>query len=100
MGDNSFTVDLLLRDHRGRFIIGKFKRLKMVSSVLEAEAAAISEGIQWLLSLLYHNVQIESDSLMSVQAINHAHDNALEVGFVLDECHGAIILILPCIITI
>ena len=28
---------------------------------------------------------------MSVQAINHAHDNALEVGFVLDECRGAIL---------
>ena len=60
----------------------------MVHSVFEAETAAIHEGLQWLLTLQYQHVEIESDSLLSVQALKQADDNLLEVGFVLDECRS------------
>ena len=34
----------------------------------------------------YDKVVIESDSLITVQAINSSSDNFLEVGFILDAC--------------
>lgn len=60
--------------------------MAMVNSVLEAEVAAIHEGLRWLSSLPYSRVEIETDYLLSVQAINRSHDNTLEVGFDLDDC--------------
>ncbi|XP_074341830.1 uncharacterized protein LOC141679223 [Apium graveolens] len=90
VGEGSFSIGLLLRDHQGKFIVGKVQRLVMVSSVLEAEVIAIREGLHWLASLPYQNVEVESDSLLAVQAIKRPHDNILEVGFALDECQAMI----------
>ena len=90
LGENSFSVGLVLRDHRGEFIGGKVKRLQMANSVLEAEVIAIKEGLHWLSTLPHQFVEIESDSLLSVKALNHTHNNALEVGFMLDECRDII----------
>lgn len=90
VGDDTFSIGLILRDHQGEFITGKVKRMTMVSSVLEAEVAAIREGLHWLSSLPYHNVEVESDSTLSVQALKRPHDNVLEVDFVLDECRAII----------
>lgn len=53
----------------------------MVSLVFKVEVAAINEGLQWLSSLLYHNVEVESDSLLSVQALKRPYDNCLELVF-------------------
>lgn len=88
VGDDTFSIGLVIRDHQGEFIFGKVMNMAMANSVFEAEVAPISEGLHWLSSLPYHNVEIESDSLLAVQALNRLHDNALEVGFVLDECHA------------
>lgn len=40
VGEGSFSIGLLLRDHQGKLIIGKVQRLVMVSSVLEAKVVA------------------------------------------------------------
>ena len=45
LGEQSFSVGLVLRDHHGQFIMGKVCRLAMVSSVLEAEVTAIQEAL-------------------------------------------------------
>ncbi|KAK1384784.1 hypothetical protein POM88_022519 [Heracleum sosnowskyi] len=82
----SFSIGLVLHDHLGSFIVGMVKKARMVSSVFEAEATAISEGLQWLSALPYQHVELESDSLLSVQALSRSNDNYLEVGFVLDKC--------------
>lgn len=58
--------------------------------MLEVEVTAIYEALKWLSTLLYHNVAIESDSFLSVQALNKAHDYILEVGYILDECKAII----------
>lgn len=86
--DDSCYVGLIIRDHLGTFVAGQVKKVRMVQSVIEAETAAIHEGFQWLLTLQYQHVKIESDSLLSVQALKRADDILLEVGFVLDECRS------------
>lgn len=50
----------------------------------------LREGLLWLASLSYQNVEVESDSLLAVQAITRPHDNILEVGYALDECRSMI----------
>ena len=62
----------------------------MVNSAFEAEVVAINEGLHWVASLPYQKVEIESDSLLSVQALNRSNDIALEVGFVFDDCRDII----------
>ena len=94
-GDDSCSVGLIIRDHLGTFIAGQVKKVGMVHSVFEAETAAIHEGLQWLLTLHYQHVEIESDSLLAVQALKQADDILLEVGFVLDECRS-ILKSRPC----
>lgn len=89
VGSENFSVGLILRDQMGSFVPGKVICVKMVSSVFEVEAFSIHEGLQWLLSLSYQVVEVESDSLISVQALKHPHDNHLEVGYILDSCHSA-----------
>lgn len=75
VGEDIFYIGPVLRDHQGEFMVGKVKRLMKVSSVLEAEVAAIKEGLQWLASLPYNNVEIETDSLLAVQATKRQHNN-------------------------
>lgn len=88
LGDDTFSIGLVLRDHQGEFVGGKVKCTMKVSSVLEAEVLAIKDGLQCLLSLPYANVEVETDSLMAVQAIKYQLNNSLELGFVLDECRS------------
>ena len=90
LGENTFAVGLILRDHRGDFVGGKVRSLPMVSSVFEAEITAIKEGLRWLSTLPYQHVTIESDSMLAVKALTQSHDNILEIGFLLDECRDMI----------
>ncbi|XP_074377272.1 uncharacterized protein LOC141718788 [Apium graveolens] len=86
LGDPSFSMGLVLRDHTGAFVTGKTICRAMVSSVVEAEAQAILEGLQWLLTMNYDRVDIESDSLSSVRAIHSPEMNLMEVGIFIDAC--------------
>ena len=90
LGDNTFSVGFVLRDHAGGFVMGQVRKMLMVSSVFEAEVVAIREGLQWASGLPYHKIEIESDSLLAVHALTRPTDITLEVGYVLDECSSLI----------
>ena len=77
---DSFFVGLVLHDRKGSFIIGRVVCSARASSALEAEAAAVYEGLSWLTSLPYQRVSIESDSKQ------FADDNYLKVGHILESC--------------
>lgn len=64
-GSATFSIGLVLRDHLGNFAAGKVISFSGTSMVLEAEAIAICEGFKWMLTLTYHKVSVESDSLIS-----------------------------------
>ncbi|XP_074346617.1 uncharacterized protein LOC141685409 [Apium graveolens] len=86
LGDPSFSMGMVLRDQTSAFVTCKMICRAMVSSVVEAEAQTILEGLQWLLTMNYDRVNIESDSLKSVRAIHSPDMNLLEVGFFIDAC--------------
>lgn len=91
-----YPLDLSFAIIRVNLSSEKVKRMKMENSVFEAEVLAINEGLLfnegllWLSSLPYRAVEIETDSLPAVQAINMHQENVLEVGFALDDCRAYI----------
>lgn len=85
-GQNSFAVGMVLRDSQGQFVAGKTRRFTGAVPVLEAELAGIWEAMLWSHEVSAGLVIIESDSLLSVKAINHGHDNVLESGDLVQQC--------------
>ncbi|XP_074351779.1 uncharacterized protein LOC141690922 [Apium graveolens] len=69
VGANDFSTGMLIRDHEGNFLLGRVACISGAGSVLEAEITALYEGLCWIKSLPYQNVLIESDSLLTVQAV-------------------------------
>ena len=88
LGEISFSMGLVLRDHSGTLVAGKTICKLMVSSVFEAEATAILEGLQWLINMTVDKVIIESDSFLSVKALQNSQENLLEVGNILSACRS------------
>ncbi|XP_074335978.1 uncharacterized protein LOC141673144 [Apium graveolens] len=77
---NWFSCGFILRDHRGHFIRARTHKFAGTVLVMEAEAIAVREAIRWIISMGMDNVDIESDSLCTVNAVNSGTDNLLEVG--------------------
>ena len=90
LGEETFSVGLILRDHKGAFVGGKTQRMQAAMSVFEAEVLAIREGLRWMVSLPHQLVVLETDSLLAVRALTQPHNIALEVGLILDECREII----------
>ncbi|KAL8092289.1 hypothetical protein AgCh_034545 [Apium graveolens] len=86
LGAISFTMGLVIRDHAGVFVAGKMVCIAMITTTFEVEALAILESLHWLLTLNHDRVIIESDSLLSIRALQGSHDNLLEVGSILNAC--------------
>lgn len=83
---SSFSVKMVLRDHVGTFFRGKTLRFGNVVLVFEAEAIGVNEALAWIITLKIQNVIVESDLLLSIQAIEKGKQNYLEVGYVVDSC--------------
>lgn len=47
-GENSFTIGMMLRDHRDQFIRGKSMKFAGPVSVLEAEMVCMLKALIWL----------------------------------------------------
>lgn len=88
VGASDFSIGLIIRDHRAHFVAGKVMCIARTGTVLEAEATAILEGLKWIVSMQYSNVMIESDSLISVNAIQNRSENFLEVGHLFEDCRA------------
>lgn len=83
-----FSVGLIIRDHEGRFIRARTRKVAGKVSVVEAEARGLLEALRWANSLGFHGVDVESDSKNSVHAINNTVENYLEVGAIFQECRS------------
>lgn len=87
-GAETFSIGMVLRDHLGSFVAGKNLRLLAPVSVVEAEVVGVREALSWIkdMHLQSKRVMIETDSLLTVQAIKSKEQNYLEVGAVIDDC--------------
>lgn len=84
-GSSKFSVGMILRDHTGSFCRARNLCREGLITVFEAETWGVLEAIKWALQLGISKVQIESDSLITVQAIKTGARNYLEVGVMLHE---------------
>lgn len=84
--DHHFFIGMLIRDSSGAFIQGKMMKFAGHVSALEAEARGVWETLVWIDNLGLNNIQIETDSLLTVAAVESLEANYLEVGNVIDDC--------------
>ena len=79
---------MILRNHQGSYIHGRTLRFAGKVEVLEAELVGILEALRWTSEIKGQTIVVESDSLLSVQAINGKVHNELEVGVLIEKCHA------------
>lgn len=87
-GTQNFSVGMVIRDHKGGFILGKTVRIAGEVSVFEAEVRGILEALLWLQNLELQNIIIEGDSLLAVNAVKKEQEYMFEVGSLLMECQS------------
>lgn len=84
-GSLSYSVGMVLRDHTGGFCKARNLRKNGEVSVFEAETEGVLAAIRWVMELCISNVAVESDSMLTVQALRNGTQNFLEVGNILQE---------------
>lgn len=87
-GADTFSVGMVLRGPEGDFIAGKTINMQAPGSVFEAEAIGVREALSWVKDQQLQNkrVFIESDSQLTVRAIQNGNMNYLEAGVVMESC--------------
>ncbi|XP_074377163.1 uncharacterized protein LOC141718682 [Apium graveolens] len=83
---DAFSVGMVIRSHNGDFVGAKVTTLPRPSTVLEAESIGIREALTSVLQRGERKLIVESDSLLSIQAVHHKKNYLLEVGHVIEDC--------------
>lgn len=81
-----FGFGLVARDCRGDLVLAKSVLHKGVASPELAEAMAVKEALSWIKSNGWFRVVLESDSLVTVQAIRSSEHMCSPFGLVVEEC--------------
>lgn len=87
-GADSFSIGIVVRNHQGLFVRGKVCRFAGCATVFEAELVGILEALKWSAVFNEQKIYVESDSLLSVQAIRNNMQNLLEEGLLIDQCRS------------
>lgn len=77
---------MVLRDCNGQFLRGRVMRFPGKVSVFEAEVVGLFEALSWI-PAGNHNVLVESDSLLVVEAVKQRRVYQFEVGTILEASH-------------
>lgn len=77
---------MIIRDCRDTFVRGRTIKCAWAVSVLEAEALGVREALSWILTLPHMKLMVESDSLITVNAISKGMVYKDEVGHILECC--------------
>lgn len=56
------------------------------ADVFEAECIGMNKALSWLLSRKERKAIVESDSMLTVDAVHGRRENVLEVGHIIDQC--------------
>lgn len=87
-GAESFPVDMIIRDHFGKFIQAKNLRRSGSVSSFEVEVWGVYEALEWLEDLQINNADVETDSQLTVNTLRKDMKYNLEVGDVLEDCRS------------
>lgn len=87
-GHSYFKIGMVLRNDKGDFVAGMNKCLQGSVTLLEAEVVGVHEALCWLGEFTMNQVDVESDSLIVVNALQKNNIIYSEVGNVLDSCRN------------
>lgn len=85
-GTSMFSIGMIIRDHKGEFVRAQTSSRRGEITVFEAEAWGVLQALKWIQELQLGSVDIESDSLLTVNAMTRCAENYLEVGNIIQEC--------------
>ncbi|XP_073016142.1 uncharacterized protein [Primulina eburnea] len=77
---HKFSIGGVVRDNQGRLMLAFGKQINQPLSVVHGELLAIREGIILLYDKGLSNVQVASDSLLTVQAVTTEQDDLGYIG--------------------
>lgn len=87
---NASGIGMVARDDKGDLIQAKIVCLHSVVSPVLAEIMAIKKALSWIADTSWRNVTVESDSLISVQAIRSKVSMLSPFGRVVMDCRNLI----------
>jgi ribonuclease HI len=84
---------ICIRDSYGHFVKAYATRKEGTPDIAEAEAQGVLEALRWLSSMHMENdiIELESDCLQVVQAINRQQNNTSEFGIIIDMCRSLLV---------
>lgn len=62
------------------------------TSMFEVECIGMKKALSWVLNQGNNKTPVETDSMLTVEAINGQRKNMLEVGHVIDQCKSIFFL--------
>lgn len=77
---------MVVRDHTGLFLEVKVLYLPCLATVFEVECIGVRETLSWVIQRGEVNVIFESDSLLTVNAVQGKKEYLVEVVHVVDHC--------------
>ncbi|XP_060960731.1 uncharacterized protein LOC133031277 [Cannabis sativa] len=84
--DNSYDYGLVARDHFGKFLEAKTCHYNGNYPAEVVEALGIKEALSWIKNKAWNNAELDSDSLLSVQAIKNNQKMSSTFGIIIDDC--------------
>lgn len=75
-----YTIGMVVRDHEGMFVAGKTMKIEGHVSVLEAESVGVLEALLWSKEFPDKHVDVESDSMLTVCAVNKSTVQYTKLG--------------------
>ncbi|WJX28105.1 hypothetical protein P8452_16861 [Trifolium repens] len=98
MEDNAYCVGMCMRDEHGKFLHAYMIKKYGTPEVAEAEVTGIKEALQWIQNNYGVDtiIEVESDCLHAVQAINSRHTNNTEFGITTVMCQNLLSLYNKC----
>lgn len=87
-GSESFTVGMVARDCKGLFIEGRSITLPCPTTVMDAECIGVREALSWIMNFQNKKVKVESDSLLTIRALQGKKCNLMETGHVIESCRS------------
>ncbi|KAM6598072.1 hypothetical protein CsatA_008596 [Cannabis sativa] len=83
---NTFGYGIVARNHLGRFIEAKTSYCNGSYPAEVIEALGIKEALSWIKNKSWKNAELETDSLLCVQAIKSNQKMSSTFGIVIEEC--------------
>jgi ribonuclease HI len=93
---NTYCITACVRDAQGRFVKAYTRWFEGKPEISEAEALGVLEALRWIQHEQMRDVQLETDCLQIIHALQSKSRNNTEFGIVINLCRSLLNLIPNC----